>query len=541
MRFFIFSTMLLASMAAAMAQWGAGASDQKTSIILRPDGSATIRSATTMTRAQAEQSVQMMQRYVTQLENAGEEPPEEPAEPAEAKPLTDAELAEKMRKTSSLMRDRLGQENQPLLERVDVTAEQVTTVWTNQFSSISSLLDDGRALMMQAGFNFEKMRVEKDSEGRLKLTIRQDENVQQMGKSALQAWKRSQMKLEVRLTLPGKVISSDFPSTQDNMTWFEMDSSKEDTLRAALKYYTATQAVVVAELGGLSLDTPIESTDLRSLWRGRREKKQDEPVVEAAPGFLAEAQSIQISTTHRFPGAPPPAEMRQPISSESSSLNVQVQIFPPKGKTIKSVSHLKLLRAVDDQNREIKPLKETADEDESSMETFSSGGENPSGAVPVQLTMELPSPQAQSLEEVSAEAILVTVGQWRELTFTNIQAGYTNEIDLQPLLEGAHLSITKATARQSQMEILATITGPAAVRDIEISGPSSEDGMSNLHSYDANVTTKDKLTTRKVSISAYDFSEHGTGAPKSVTLRLRSPVDLKRERFRFKLTGLDLF
>lgn len=541
MRIFISSTMLLASMSIALAQWGAGATDQKASVILRSDGSAILRSTTTMSRAQAEQSAQMMERYAAQAEAAADEPPEETAEPAEPKPLTDAELAGKLRKTSTLIWGLSGQEHHPLLERIDVTAEHVTTVWTNQFSSISSLLDDGRMLMMQAGFNFEKMRLEKDADGRLKLTIQHDENLQQMGKNALQAWKRSQMKLEVRLTLPGKVITSDFPSTQDNMTWFEIDSSNEESLRAALKFYTATQAVVVAELGGLSLDNPIESTDPRKLWRGRQEDRPEGPVVDAGPGFLAEAQSIQINTTHRFPGAPAPEVKGRDVSSENSSLSVQVQIFPPKGKTIKSISHVKLLRAVDDLGGEIKPLNGDADEEELSMETYSSGGENSSGAVPVQLAMGLPAPQAQSLEEVSAEAILVTVGQWRELSITNIHVGYTNEIDLQPLLEGAHLSIAKAAARQSQMEIQATLTGPAGVRDIEISGPNSEDGMSNLHSYDSNVSTKDKLTTRKVNISAYEFSDQGTGVPKNVTLRLRSPQDLKRERFRFKLTGLDLF
>jgi hypothetical protein len=57
---------------------------------------------------------------------------------------------------------------------------------------------------------------------------------------------------------------------------------------------------------------------------------------------------------------------------------------------------------------------------------------------------------------------------------------------------------------------------------------------------DRRTATSGNQTTRNVVIQAYEF-EAGEGANTGpLTLLVRYPQDMKRERVQFKLTGLDL-
>lgn len=518
-----------------------GDSQQSTAVTIRADGTCHIRSESSMTRASAERWLLNWERYSARnaVDDLNPGTDAEPAEPGELKPLSDAELAEKFRAMSEKQWSEMDSEFSPHIEKVEVTKDQVTTVLTNQFATIQNLLDDGRIALGQAGFEFDRLKFEKNAEGQLQVTFFNEDGNSIYGKRAIKDRKSAHFKAEQRLVLPGKIIRSDFPAFQDNATWVSIDWEKDDTLQAAFKFHSLTQAVVVAELGGLKLDQPIESTSAAKLYGRARQSKSDKPVEAASPGFVAEAQSLTLTTVHKFPNvAEKKSEGMAFDPSGNPGVEIQVKIFPPKGKTIRATEGVKVLRAVDDQNNELKPPKGPSDE-EIEMRSYM-GGSRDEAATSIQLSLALPKPEAQSIEEVSAEAVLTTVSQWREMALTNIQAGATNEIDLGAIVEGARFSVTKATGRRGSWSVLATVTGPPAINDIDFSAPESTGDRSQTFVHDMQTTTKANGAVRRLNITAYDFGQGGRSASTNLTLRARLPLDLRRERFQFKLGPLDL-
>jgi hypothetical protein len=73
---------------------------------------------------------------------------------------------------------------------------------------------------------------------------------------------------------------------------------------------------------------------------------------------------------------------------------------------------------------------------------------------------------------------------------------------------------------------------------VKIKSNSRQGGQSNLS--ERRSTTSGNKTTRNVTIQAYEFErgEEAKNAP--LTLVVRYPQDVKRERVQFKLTALDL-
>ena len=513
--------------------YGMESTELKTTMTLQSGGACWVRSETLLTRDAAEQLVRIMEAREG-LGDAEEEDGAAPPASPKAKPVSDEEFAARYRKTMESTWENLDLEAKPVIERVEAGKDRVRLVWTNGFASIKALVDEGRASMELGGFSFETMRFEQNTNGHLQVTIRNEAQGRRHSQRAVEMWKRMKVKLEHRLVLPGKVLSSQLPSTDGTATWLALDWEKEETLKAGVKVESMAEVVVVAEMGGLKLDQPVESSrQTRGPFR-QRAAQPGLPVTDAGPGFSVEAQSLELTTVHRFAGAPKDSLQRRGYRENEPGLKVRAQVFPPKGRAVKSVEKPAVLKAVDDQGRVLKAR--TSGEDEP--ETGSSYSNPRSEPVQIELGLELPAANAQSIEELSAQVVLSTVGKWRELSVTNIGAGFTNSIDLSTLLPGARLAITKVTTRDTQITIQATLTGPAAVRDIEFTAPETPGDRVRLHAYDQQTRTKDKILTRKVQISGYGFGR--SAQPAAATILLRMPEDLRRERYQFKLTGLDL-
>lgn len=534
----------LASLLARAAEMG---SETKTTLIIQPDGSCLVRSESGMPRAMAQQSAVMMERYSEESndESSGE-PAAEPAEseePAEPKPISDEALTQKLRKLHDAMWNWMPEESRPRVERIDVTKDRVVTIATNAFATIQSLLDDGRRQLALTGLAFERARFEKDGDGRLKLTLSRATSPQARPRDFLQSWKESRFKGELRFVLPGKIVSSDLPATEGNATWVAVDFANEESLQNALKFMTSTQSVVIAELGGLKLDSPIESTDPRVDRNSAPETDATHPNQDASPGFVAEVQSLTLTTLHTFTAAVGTAA-QDPAADEGQAgphpVTVSVRILPPRGKTIQSAQGAKVLRAVDDQGREIRPLttKNTRNTDLQSMGGYNYGG-GPQGTTQIELPLELPLPDARSIESLSAEVVLTTVSEWREVRIDHLKAGSTNVIDLQAILPGATLTITKVTGRPGQFMIASTLAGTAGVRKVQFAGLSAGEDGSSFRAYDSQVTTKAGQTIRKVTINIYGGGS-ATADAEGDGFRVRIPSDLRQERFQFTLKELDL-
>jgi hypothetical protein len=356
-------------------------------------------------------------------------------------------------------------------------------------------------------------------------------------------WKVAGLVTELKFVFPGKVLSSGLPETQTNATWLAVDSKKDETLDAMLKLYDGP-IVITAEAAGLTLKEPLEAKTLLLQAARRRNGGigEDLPLTDAGPGFVAQAEGLTTTTLHLFPAGASLVEDGAMPSGGPPGTTVQAKLFPPKGRTLQSVTDVKLLAATDDKGRAVAAGANGEQEQISTaFVTADTGGPGQNNSAQVQLHLQLPQPDAEAIDEISVEAVAVTAGSWKELTLSNITEKATNEFDIGAVLPGAKLIITKFSNKNNSLSLQARITGPATVKNlkVEAKAPGTEE-RSFSNSSDINVKTTGGETTRNIRVNASIFDENGRKAPASFQLLVRSPQDLKRERVNFKLKGLDL-
>jgi len=522
----------------------ASAADQRSSLTILTNGSCVARYESTQTRLLAEQQMKAWERYERQT-NAGEDDsdgaPPKPAEPEKAsKPWTDEELARKIREQSGGQGWLSYFTGEVKIESVDVKSNSVRTAMTVAYTSLEEFLRNSAVFWGQSGLSFENLRFEKDTNSNLRVTMTPHPGYARMAKNVRQNWKMTGMSVEFRFVFPGKVLSSGLPSTEGNATWIAFDAKKDETLGPALKLLDAP-TVITAELGGLKLDAPLESK-LIQLQAGRLGRADsDLPITDAGPGFTAEALNVTLSTVHFFPGGEKyRKEAESTLAYQPTGAVVQTKLFAPKGRTLQSVSSVRVLKAVDDKGRTM--AAGAADEDASESMSFAGGSQGPGNSTQIQLRLPLPASDVQSIEQLDAEAIAITAGNWKELTVPNVTAATTNEIDLSSVLAGAKLVLRKISRKQSHTSIEGEIKGPPSIRQIEFKtrvGDSEERSTTTVSEF--GFATKDKISTRKIQLQSYSYSEDGGQAAGPLSLVVRFPEDQKRERVKFSLKGLDLF
>ena len=281
----------------------APAAEQRTSLTIATDGSCIFRSETSQPRVMVEQQVKMWERYqrvnapADESDDALPKPPEPGKEP---KPLTDEELAGKLREQAGGQGwfNQYGGETK--IESIDFKSNTVRTLATVTYGNLEEFLRHPWMLGHQSGLTFENLRFEKDTNSNLRVTMTPYSGNTRWAKNARQNWKMSGVSAELKFVFPGKVLSSGLPNTEGNATWIAFDTKKEETLGPALKLFDAP-TVITAELGGLKLDTPLESKLLqRQQGRGGRENPEL-PITDAGPGFTAEALNVTLTTVHYFP------------------------------------------------------------------------------------------------------------------------------------------------------------------------------------------------------------------------------------------------
>jgi hypothetical protein len=279
-------------------------SESKTQLILHPDGSCLIRFEQAMSRFSAQQYAVRMDSEEDPSDAAPATPPDAKAgdaeEPADPPPMTDAALADKLRKFTASLWSWMSEESRPQVERIEVGKDRVVTSVTNHFPTIEAMLEDGQKLVSLSGLGFGRARFEKDGDGHLKITLSRSPLRQPTAKVRSQTWKEARYKGEFRIVLPGRILTSDLPASDGNATWVEADFAREETLQAASLYLSSTQRVVIAEWGGLKLDAPAESAAPPQMWEKPDEHATPSPTQDAGPGFNVEVQSLTLITTHQF-------------------------------------------------------------------------------------------------------------------------------------------------------------------------------------------------------------------------------------------------
>jgi len=295
--------------------------------------------------------------------------------------------------------------------------------------------------------------------------------------------------------------------------------------------------VIVCESGGLTLETPLDSKPLQRLARRPGAGVEDMlPITDAGPGFIAEGVSVTTSTLLYFPEGEKYLRDIGQFGSPSTGTVVRARLFAPRGRTIKSVSGVRVIKAIDDKGHEI-GTRET--ESESEISFSSQGNRSKNESIIVALSLQLPPSDAGAIAELSAEAITLTIGKWKEFTVTNLQVNATNEIDLSSVMPGATLALTKVNTKRRQLQIQARLKGPKEIRQLELQCQQPGSQSFNTYANEINFSTGTAESTRTISVQGYGFEEDGAGG--SIVLVVRSPDDLRRERVRFSLKDIDLF
>jgi hypothetical protein len=527
-----------------------GGGEQHTVLTIQADGGCRLTSETVESRTLAEQQLRMQERFQQGAEDAEDMAPPESLpdagsaatnEAVKVKPFTDEELVKKL---TGQMNEDDGDNADDSGQKFKIEAKKDTVVITatRSFSSLEELLKENGSIFDAGGVYFENVRFETDTNGLLRLTLLPRNGMERYQKNILSALKLSGARSELKLVFPGPVVASGFTAMATNATWLAVDGKKNETLDAMMKLYAAP-TVITAEAGGLKLAQPLESKKLRRSSPRRAAADGDLPVTDAGPGFVAEAQSITTTTLHVFPGGENYFKQSRGFGTQTGAV-VNAKLFAPKGRTLQSVSDVRVLTAVDDQGRSV-AVEPEADENTSTVE-YSGGSSEAATAMQIQLHLKLPPPDAQVIEAISAEAVATTAGTWKEMTLTNLQesamnlqGNATNEIDLAAVLPGAKLTITKFSLKNNQVQIAARLQGPRTVRHLDLRAqiPGNDNFSSNLS--ERSSRTKDGETTRMVNLQGFAFGGEGA-SPATVVLTVRYPEDLRRERVKIELKGLDL-
>lgn len=518
------------------AAFDGAAGEQSGTFIIRADGSCGYTGVNVQSRAAAEQQVRMMERYENASDNSDENSPQPtPAAGSkpEVKPLTDEELVKKLE--SLRENGEYEAENPDVQFKVTITNGNVRTESTQSFASIHDMLAEGSALWEGTGI-FESARFELDSNAQLRVTLTTPKETRQLAKTIRTAMKMSGYKVEFRLVLPGKVITSSFPETDGNATGFRVDGKKDESIDAMMKLYDAP-VVITADAGGLKIPEPLDSKELQRTSQAQGGMGSDLPITDAGSGFVAEAQTITTTMIHVFPDGENYFETQGENLGQQAGAVITAKFFAPKGRTLQSVSGARVLKAIDDQGRDVAPAENENDE-ETSLNYSTDSGETRADSAPVQLSLQLPAPDAKAINEVDGEVIAITAGTWSEMSLTNLQENATNEIDLSAVLPGAKLVVKKMTSRIIQTTVMLEVKGPRAVQRLDFKAKIPGVDQMNSSVLERHFGTKAGVSTRALSIQTYRYGDQQATGPMFIVVRC--PQDLRRERVKFKLTALDL-
>jgi hypothetical protein len=476
-----------------------------------------------------------------------------PASPEQDQARKDAALAAKLKETieNSGEFSRGGADIK--VESVEVQKDTVKFKVVASFDDLEAFVAGHNSGMLES--LFDRLQIEKDENGKLRLTLSSpgaspDEvkmKVAQLGQTA----GVSGFKGSLAFVMPGKIISSTLPTTENNTTRLAVDAAKADTLAVLEKLVTGS-VVIVAEPGKLVMDAlPLDSKKLTSD-DGDSPGDGRLPIVEAGAGCDAEALGVSTTLTHVFPEARDYFKDQPWIFTNAgeTGCRIEARAFVPKGKSILGLGEVKVTKAVDDQGREIKVSEPSANDSGRYSYSRSDDGESRSTAFSIQ--MAAPQPGTQTIEKVQGEVILKTCSGWKEQELADPQADAQKSISLANVISGASVTITKVKAGKARKDSLSgtiamKITGPAEIAQMDFRVKIQ--GMEQANAY-VNTSRMTTEKGQKVRILSVQYNAYRSGPPAigveaapnpKVILIPRYPATLKRERVKFVLKAIDLF
>ncbi len=423
------------------------------------------------------------------------------------------------------------------LRSVDVTEKTVTLAVTVDYETLSDFV--AATPQVWNDYGFRSLVIDTDEEGRLRLALGGHPQVAGVRPSMRARLKSAGYKAALRLTLPGKIVSSTFPETDGATTGITVDAADEESLEAYLAFF-GTKQVVVCEPGALALDgLPLDSSDLAPTpMDPSASQYEDVPVTGAGEGFIVEALGVTTRTVHVFEDGVKrlgdAAGML--LGGEPAGCQVKAKLYTPPRRRVLQASGTRVLEAVDDKGRKI------PQSDRRYVGGVYSSGEA-SNTADLTLNLALPAPDAQAIQRIRAETIAVTFADWKEHVIRNVQADPETSHDLGDLVPGAKLVVNKIAFEEQDDSfrtgvIRMKLTGPPAVQRMAFE---AETGTKRGRSHEGGSSQRRDGDTVVRELELRLYGETGTLKNAKIDLRVKMPDDLKRERVPFTVEAVDLY
>lgn len=522
-----------------------GCIDQDITLTIQADGQCVMTTKMAIDRARVESHILKMRAAELEELDEEEEETEEAEPPKKQKPLTDEELVKGVRERFAA---NVFPKCKSKLDSVEVKKDKVHVAYTLTYATVKDMVLHVRNPWRE--FGLYRTVVDKDDKGNLRITHSAAEGMRRGPSERLDLLVAMGFKTTYRMVLPGKVLKSSLPNTKDNATWISVDSRKKESLDA-LRKIIKSPVVITAEMGGLALkELPLDSEELAARrWRtpSVSKPKPQLPITDAGPGFLAEATMITTTTVYHFPeGKRLLGDVSGRFARDSPGLVIRARLYAPRGRQFLEVEKAHAIKAIDDRRRTVQIRGELSQH--IGRTVFSSADEEAQTFADLQFRLQLPKPDAEAIEKLACEAVVLTFGKWKSQVVKPLKADPKKEIDLAAVLPDAKLVITKAARKGARGrgpepggQITLKVTGPPAIAQLKFRVTVPGLRYISCHNRGDDFRLSGPTATRSITLDWSSYGGEAKGDPDQAILIVRYPHGLKRQRVKFTLEDLDLF
>lgn len=469
------------------------------------------------------------------------------------KPLTDQQIIDgytKIASDQSPLKDIEGITQE--LSSVTVDEDTVHIEGSTRFDSLELFVKHGYYYWRATGI--ESFVIDKDDQGNLTITAKLSEQAVEQSDYIRHMLRNQDFIGSFRLTLPGEIVSSPLPNTETNQTWIDIDGSNKESLDQITPLIVESLTIVakpgVLDLASLPLDTQELAEPIVYNDPDEPDPHANLPIVDAPEGYYAESETLTVSNIVLLPQAKEKLGERVRMFSRefNNTANIRAKLYAPENGKILSLEEVKVQNAIDDQGNTI---KEYTDPENGYISRRYYGRINPSddesNTVTFEVTLDLPAPGAQAIEEITGSLIVTAFDDWNTHRIPRVRANPDKTIDLSGILPGATLKINRYrrhvdsedSYRQLEGRFELEIFGPPEIENIQFTVELT--GEDRIHAYPSSdqTSTTDGKSQRVIDLQYSEWSDEITNL--DATLIIHYPQGIRRERVPFLLEAMDMY
>jgi len=423
----------------------------------------------------------------------------------------------------------------PDISKVEIAAKDVRIQTRTQYSGLAELFENPE---FAYNLGYDGIRLEARDGGTASFTMYRDSNEPSKLKQTLEKLSARKFTASVKFILPGKIVDANLDHIKDHTTWSAF-TSPENKLNARQIAALDAAIVITFETGGLSVTGVLDSKESGALAAEAMKIGGNIALTAQSDGYLAEPLSVTTTRVVSFKGYKAFADKnRTSLTGRADGIAVEARLYAPEGRQIMALHSLKVIRAVDDNNRSL----EIPDKDLSRAAMNPDAMEQLEVGDQVDIVLPLPMPEfaIQAIERIEIEAETVTCGGWQSHRIDGSSIEKGKAYDIGAFLKDGELRIKKfrtKSALSGQIELEVTGAGNAYELDFGM----ELDGLPlRAHLYE-DESSERKSNLRRVQLSYYDYRFSKNKPEGRPDLIVKYPSDMKREIVRFELSEIDLF